>query len=132
MAGIYVVPNVRCRTIVPSTSVSAAGTQRFFKNGTPLSGEVDRVRIELNPSVTTNVYLAAILIHEDLGHGIFSFWAHVPDAYGDDSIVAVSTRLTKYGGIDYAIADAVKNKAFPKRSPLNKTHALTWGAYEEL
>jgi len=132
VTGIYTNPNVRCRVIVPSNSVTAAGTAQYYKNGTILSGVADRIRIELNPSVTSNVNLAAILIHEDLGHGIFSFWAHVPDAYGDDSIVAVSTRLTQYGGIDYAITDAVKNKAFPKRSPLNKTHALTWGAYEEL
>ena len=132
MAGAYVDPNVRCRVIVPSTSVSAAGTAHYFKNGTVLSGAVDRVRIELNPSVFASGNLDAILTHEDLGHGIFAFWAHVPDAYGDDSIVANSTELTQYGGVDYAIADAVKNRAFPNRSPLNKTHALTWGAYEEL
>jgi len=131
--GKYVHPTVNAQVILPSIATRTAQTSQYFKDETELSGIIDSLRIEINPSVVPSVVsenLAAILMHENCGHGIFSIWAHVPDAYGFDSIVCNTTRLLTLGGIDYACIDAARNRTFPLRSPSYKTHGLKAGPYD--
>jgi hypothetical protein len=130
---IYVVPDVNCYSIVPTDSTSTASAVQFFKDGTELSGIVNRLRIEINPSVvpsSVSENLAAALMHENGGHGLFAYWAHVPDIYGFDSIAATCTPLKTFGGIDYACIDAARNRIFPLRSTSYKTHGLKAGPYD--
>jgi len=118
---------------IPPKPAQAAQTRQYFKNGTELSGIIDRLRIEINISKVPSIVsenLAAISIHERCGHGMFSIWAHVPDEYGFDSIVCNNTRLLTLGGIDYACIDAARNRTFPLRSPSYKTHGLKAGPYD--
>lgn len=109
--------------ILPNKTLTGGFTVPYYKNGSQLTGEVNRSRIEIGTTYAIN---QAILYHEVL-HALLATRGHALQDFEKVSMLVPGLRIYTPGIADEWLRDLVYQSTYSPRSRLDQHLALTSG-----